>query len=221
MHSLALQTVWAGSSNPATCGACSTSRLSWKGLQARGLLLHAHLGHDRHLRGETIPWGAQIPHCSGEVLVLWVGSVSWPCSLLYHSISSALVTKQSVYCWCWAGSTETSTAQRSAWGPHHTSTHGKRGPRVSSLKKRRKQQAESFAICTAYFMGLQTNPSAIKSPFSVIVRSIKTKWRLPLKTSFAFIYIIKAILLHIHLGFNSSGLDGLWADARAFCGCML
>lgn len=62
MHSLALQTVWAGSSNPATCGACSTSGLSRKGLQARGLLLHAHLGHDRHLGGETIPWGAQVPH---------------------------------------------------------------------------------------------------------------------------------------------------------------
>lgn len=90
MHSLALQTVWAGSSNPATCGACSTSRLSRKGLQARGLLLRAHLGHDRHLGGETIPWGAQIPHCSGEVLVLWVGSVSWPCSLLYHSISKCI-----------------------------------------------------------------------------------------------------------------------------------
>lgn len=226
MHSLALQTVWAGSCNPATCGACSTSRLSRKGLRARGLLLHAHLGHDRHLGGETIPWGAQVPHRSREVLVLWVGIILLgqypglaPCSTT--ASANALITKQGVYCWCWAGSTETSTAQRSAWGPHHTSTHGKRGPRVSSLKKRRKQQAESFAICTAYFMGLQTNPSAIKSPFSVIVRSIKTKWRLPLKTSFAFIYIIKAILLHIHLGFNSSGLDGLWTDARAFCGCML
>lgn len=219
MHSLALQTVWAGSSNPATCGACSTSRLSRKGLQARGLLLHAHLGHDRHLGGETIPWGAQIPHRQqgggDSSLTLLLA----PCSTT--ASANALITKQGVYCWCWAGSTETSTAQRSAWGPHHTSTHGKRGPRVSSLKKRRKQQAESFAICTAYFMGLQTNPSAIKSPFSVIVRSIKTKWRLPLKTSFAFIYIIKAILLHIHLGFNSSGLDGLWTDARAFCGCML
>lgn len=221
MHSLALQTAWVGSSNPATCSACSTRGWAERGCR-HGDCCYMHVWGMTDTSGvKPSPGELRSLSSSREVLVLWVGAVSWPCSLLYHSISSALVAKQGVYCWCWAGSTEPSAAWRSAWGPCHTRTHGKRGPRVSSPKKRRKQQAESSAVCTAYFMGLQTNPSAIKPPFSVIVRSIKTKWRLPLQTSFVFIYIIKAILIYIHLGFNSSGLDGLWTDAYAFCGYML